>query len=91
MALRELLLEPVLECFHDRTTRVLMVGQAFRGLERLETCLFVMITYLREGFEDPGTCLRKRLLQLAARATPMGQTMTANERRVLGCIPHQRL
>src|SRR6266446_8516201 len=86
MTLLELLLQAGLECLHDRTTRVLMVGQAFRGRELLETRRFVMIEDLREGFHDDGTLRRKGLLQLAELAPTMRQTVAADQRRFIRCI-----
>src|SRR4029434_3353720 len=97
IALLELLLQPGLECRHDGTTRVLMVGQAFRGRELLETRRFVMLEDLLEGFNDDGTLRRKGLLQLAELAPTMRQTVAADQRRFIRgvrryCIRHhQRL
>src|SRR5689334_10125204 len=82
-ALLELLRQPRLECRHDGTTRVLMVSQAFRGRELPETCRFVMLEDLLEGFNDDGTLRRKGLLQLAELAPPMRQTVAADQRRFI--------
>src|SRR4030095_13418691 len=91
IALLELLLQPGLECRHDGTTRVLMVGQAFRGRELLETRRFVMLEDLLEGFNDDGTLRRKGLLQLAELAPTMRQTVAADQRRFIRCITPERI
>ena len=40
------------------------------------------VEHVLEGFDDYGTLRRKRLLQLAELALAMGQTVTADHRRV---------
>ena len=72
-------------------TRVLMVGQACRGSERLETRHFFMIEHLPEGLDDHGTFVRKHLFKLGELASAMGQTVTADQQRFIRCITHERI
>ena len=46
---------------------------------------------LRECLDDDGALLRKEVFHLAALATPMGQTVTANQHRFIGRMVRERI
>src|SRR5919198_2979702 len=90
-AIVNLLVEPPFELVHDRTAIFLVVSQAGLRTQLLVARLCVMVKHLSERLDDYLALPGKHVFQVAELTTPMGQTMTANECRLVRLIMRERI
>ena len=90
-AIGPLLVKPPFECVHDRATIGLVVSEASLRAHLCVAGLFVMVKDLFERRDDHRTLLRKDVFEITELTTAMGQTMAANQRRLVRLIVRKRV